>query len=151
MKIIKVLFDKPSKQYAIASTIWLAIFGAWHDSLLVIISELLFLFISFSIIGSLWALSISSTLKLLQNERNTKKENDYDAIKENRDGLVQEVTKLRATISRQAQYMQNLGNLVHLIYSNLSPTQRASIIEKKSELEQLISIDSTGGINNENI
>lgn len=139
------------KLYAGISTFWAVIFGVWHDSIKTIFIQIALIFFLYNITTILWALDMREKLRLSKNGPNVENDNKIQELEENISGLVSDRAMLSNIIREKDIQIMQLTGLVNFTYATLTEKQREHVKSSSEELQNLLTNETTGEINNENL
>ncbi|WP_220738644.1 hypothetical protein [Leuconostoc miyukkimchii] len=151
MKLIKFLMPNTWKLYAGISTFWAVIFSVWHDSIETIFVQIALIFFLYNLTTILWALDIREKLRLSKDGQNVTNDNKIKELQENISGLVSDRAMLSNIIREKDIQIMQLTGLVNLTYATLTEKQREHVKSSSEELQNLLTNETTGEINNENL
>lgn len=134
------------KLYAGISTFGLAAFSVWHDSIAIILIEIIIVLLCYNLTTLLWALEIREN----QNQP-VSNVNEIKDLKENIAGLISERTMLSGLIREKDIQITQLTGFVNFIYATLSDEQRNHVKITNQELKKLLTNDPIGEIDNEDV
>ncbi len=139
------------KLYAGISTFWAVIFSVWHDSIETIFVQIALIFFLYNLTTILWALDIREKLRLSKDGQNVTNDNKIKELQENISGLVSDRAMLSNIIREKDIQIMQLTGLVNLTYATLTEKQREHVKSSSEELQNLLTNETTGEINNENL